>query len=107
MSDNRGLVLGEKLLFEIGAPGRVGYALPKLDVPAVEFSKKLQRESIGLPEVSEVQVVRHFTRLSTWNYGVDTGLYPLGSCTMKYNPRVNEVCARLTGLATEHPAQPE
>ncbi|MGH9446884.1 MAG: aminomethyl-transferring glycine dehydrogenase subunit GcvPB, partial [Terriglobia bacterium] len=61
----------------------------------------------GFPEVSEFEVIQHYTRLSTWNYGIDTGLYPLGSCTMKYNPRVNEVVARLEGLATEHPYTPE
>ena len=57
----------------------------------------------GFPEVSEIEVIRHFTRLSTWNYAIDLGMYPLGSCTMKYNPRVNEFVARLDGLATEHP----
>ena len=61
----------------------------------------------GFPEVSEIEVIRHFTRLSTWNYAIDLGMYPLGSCTMKYNPRVNEFVARLDGLATEHPYQPE
>ena len=60
-----------------------------------------------MPEVSEIEIIRHFTRISTWNYGVDTGLYPLGSCTMKYNPRINEIVARLDGLANAHPYQPE
>src|ERR1043166_1816596 len=60
-----------------------------------------------MPEVSEIEVVRHFTRLSTWNYGVDTGAYLLGSCTMKYNPKINETVARLKGIATAHPYQPE
>src|SRR5207244_894428 len=61
----------------------------------------------GFPEVSEIEVLRHFTRLSTWNYAIDLGMYPLGSCTMKYNPRVNEFVARLDGIATEHPYQPQ
>ena len=61
----------------------------------------------GFPEVSEIEVIRHFTRLSTWNYAIDLGMYPLGSCTMKYNPRVNEFVARLNGIATEHPYQPQ
>ncbi len=60
-----------------------------------------------MPEVSEIEIIRHFTRLSTWNYAVDHGMYPLGSCTMKYNPRVNEVVARLDGIAGAHPYQPE
>ena len=102
-----GLVLNEKLLFEHSDPGRKGYSLPKLDVPAAELSADLCREEInGFPELSEVDVVRHFTRLSTWNYGVDSGFYPLGSCTMKYNPKVNEAAARIPGLAHMHPATP-
>ena len=67
---------------------------------------KSRQEIHGFPEVSELDVIRHFTRLSTWNYGVDTGIYPLGSCTMKYNPRINEVVAGLEGMATDHPYQP-
>ena len=63
--------------------------------------------SRDFPEVSEIEVIRHFTRLSTWNYAIDLGMYPLGSCTMKYNPRVNEFVARLDGIATEHPYQPQ
>ena len=83
-----------------------------LDVPPVSPAEVLgadlaRSEVEGFPEVSELEVIRHFTRLSTWNYGVDTGLYPLGSCTMKYNARINEVVARLEGLATEHPYAPE
>ncbi len=102
-----GLVLNEKLLFEHSDPGRKGYSLPKLDVPAAELPERLCREEIsGFPELSEVDVVRHFTRLSTWNYGVDSGFYPLGSCTMKYNPKVNETAARIPGLADIHPETP-
>ena len=102
-----GLVLNEKLLFEHSEPGRKGYSLSKLDVPEAALPAELCREEIsGFPELSEVDVVRHFTRLSTWNYGVDSGFYPLGSCTMKYNPKVNEVAARIPGLASIHPATP-
>jgi glycine dehydrogenase subunit 2 len=103
-----GLILNEKLLFEHSDAGRKGYSLPALDVPAAELPAGLGREEIaGFPELSEVDVVRHFTRLSTWNYGVDSGFYPLGSCTMKYNPKVNELAARLPGLADVHPATPD
>lgn len=103
-----GLVLNEKLLFEHSDAGRKGYSLPALDVPAAVLPDGLSRAEIaGFPELSEVDVVRHFTRLSTWNYGVDSGFYPLGSCTMKYNPKVNEVAARLPGLADLHPATPD
>jgi glycine dehydrogenase subunit 2 len=102
----------EKLIFELSTPGKCGVDLPPLDVPAASphelLDPEFRREMIeSFPEVSEVEVIRHFTRLSTWNYGVDTGIYPLGSCTMKYNPRVNEVAARLEGLATDHPYAPE
>jgi glycine dehydrogenase subunit 2 len=102
----------EPLLFERSSPGKAGYQLPKLDVPRVDPSEALGAENTrdeidGFPEVSEVDVIRHFTRLSTWNYAIDLGLYPLGSCTMKYNPRVNEAVARTEGLAWAHPYQPE
>ncbi|MDW7645978.1 MAG: aminomethyl-transferring glycine dehydrogenase subunit GcvPB [Desulfuromonadales bacterium] len=102
-----GLVLNEKLLFEHSDPGRQGYSLPPLDVEEATLPAGLTRDEVGgLPELSEVDVVRHFTRLSTWNYGVDSGFYPLGSCTMKYNPKVNEVAARLPGFAAVHPQTP-
>jgi glycine dehydrogenase subunit 2 len=101
----------EPLLFEISSPGKKGYQLPELDVPSVDAKAALgdaAREEIeDFPEVSEVEVIRHFTRLSSWNYAIDLGLYPLGSCTMKYNPRVNELVARTEGLAWAHPYQPE
>ncbi|WP_305045913.1 aminomethyl-transferring glycine dehydrogenase subunit GcvPB [Geoalkalibacter sp.] len=104
----RGLQLNEKLLFEHSDKGRKGYSLPVLDVPAAQCPSDLAREDIpGFPELSELDVVRHFTRLSTWNYGVDTGCYPLGSCTMKYNPKVNETACRLPGFAGVHPHAPE
>src|SRR5205085_956307 len=102
----------ELLLFESSSPGKKGYQLPPLDVPAIDArealgSANVRAEIEGFPEVSEVEAIRHFTRLSTWNYAIDLGLYPLGSCTMKYNPRVNELVARLDGLAWAHPYQPE
>ena len=103
-----GLVLDENLLFEQSQPGRIGYSLPELDVPvALPDGDQLRGEIAGFPELSEVDVVRHYTRLSTWNYGVDTGFYPLGSCTMKYNPKVNEAAARLPGFTDIHPQTPE
>jgi len=101
----------EGLIFERSSPGKKGYRLPPLDVPEVDYKKALgsaARPDLGnMPEVSEMEIIRHFTRLSTWNYAIDLGMYPLGSCTMKYNPRVNEVVARLGGLAEAHPYQPE
>ena len=101
----------EPLVFELSRPGRVGHSVPEPDVPAVDPTAVLPAGSVrdelpGLPEVSEVEVVRHFTRMSTWNAAVDLGLYPLGSCTMKYNPKVNEKVARLPGFAGAHPLQP-
>jgi glycine dehydrogenase subunit 2 len=102
----------EGLLFEISSPGKKAYQLPPLDVPDVDPAAALGggnvRESIdGFPEVSEVETIRHFTRLSTHNYAIDHGCYPLGSCTMKYNPRINELVARTEGLAWAHPYQPD
>jgi glycine dehydrogenase subunit 2 len=102
----------EALLFERSSPGKGAWQLPELDVPAVDASVALgagnvRAEIPGFPEVSEVEAIRHFTRLSTWNYAIDHGMYPLGSCTMKYNPRINELVARIEGLAWAHPYQPE
>src|SRR6204780_3697240 len=102
----------EPLLFENSSPGKRGYQLPPLDVPDIDAAAALgaantRAEIEGFPEVSEVEAIRHFTRLSTHNYAIDLGLYPLGSCTMKYNPRVNEQVARIEGLAWAHPYQPE
>jgi len=103
-----GLIQEEKLIFEHSDPGRRGFDLPPLDVPEARLPEGLVRSDIpGFPEVSEVDVVRHFTRLSTWNYGVDGGFYPLGSCTMKYNPKINELLCRLPGFAHAHPYAPE
>jgi glycine dehydrogenase subunit 2 len=106
------LVINERLIFEHSSPGKVAHQLPELDVPAVDANEALGPDNVrgeieDFPEVSEVEVIRHFTRLSTWNYSIDTGMYPLGSCTMKYNPRVNELVARIDGLAWAHPYQPE
>lgn len=100
------------LIFERSTPGRRGYRLPDLDVPEVPVHELipeglLRTESAELPEVSELEVVRHYTQLSRLNYGVDVGFYPLGSCTMKYNPRVHEDLAALPGMAAIHPYQPE
>ncbi|MEP7272996.1 MAG: aminomethyl-transferring glycine dehydrogenase subunit GcvPB [Acidobacteriota bacterium] len=102
----------EGLIFERSQPGRLGYHLSALDVEAAPLDellgKELLREDIsGLPEVSEVDVIRHFTRISTWNYAVDYGMYPLGSCTMKYNPKLNERVSRLDGFASAHPYLPD
>lgn len=96
----------QPLIFELSKPGRLGVVLPKPDVPVSELPTHLLRDDLPLPEVSEVEAVRHYTRLSQMNYGVDTGFYPLGSCTMKYNPKVNEVVARLPGFMRTHPYQP-
>ena len=99
-----------KLIFEISKPGRVGYQLPELDLPALENlipEDFLRTEAPPLPQVSEIDLVRHFTKLSQKNHGVDSGFYPLGSCTMKYNPKINEDLANLPGLSQIHPYQPE
>ena len=101
----------EALVFEKSSPGKRAYKLPPLDVPAVDPAALLgaaHRTTPGLlPELSEIEIIRHFTRLSTWNYAIDLGMYPLGSCTMKYNPRVNELVARIEGLAEAHPYRPD
>ncbi|HEY48150.1 MAG: glycine dehydrogenase [Anaerolineae bacterium SM23_ 63] len=95
----------EPLLYELSSPGRRALRLPEVDVPKVALPEGLIREDLPLPELSEIDVVRHFVRLSQLNYGVDTGYYPLGSCTMKYNPKVNEDIARLPGFTFTHPLQ--
>jgi len=95
----------EPLLFEKSRPGREGVSIPGCDVPETPIPDSLRRASLSLPEVSEVDVVRHYLRLSHLNYCVDEGLYPLGSCTMKYNPKVNDAAARLPGFARLHPLQ--
>jgi len=96
------------LLPDISQPGKVGCSLPALDVPLAELPpRELLRQELELPQVSEVGLMRYFTALSKLNYGVDTGFYPLGSCTMKYNPKWHEDIAKLPGFASIHPLQPE
>lgn len=107
-----GLVFHEPLIFKRSVEGRQGYSLPACDVPDVRPEDVIPQayirdEVAGFPEVSEVEVVRHFTHLSQWNYGIDSGFFPLGSCTMKYNPRVNEEVAAMPGFARLHPHTPQ
>jgi len=102
----------DKLIFELSSPGRVAWSLPEADVPEADTKKLLpakflRNDAPDLPEVSEFDVVRHYSRLSRMNYGVDTHFYPLGSCTMKYNPKLHEDMARLAGFAKVHPLSPE
>ncbi|AIM15584.1 MULTISPECIES: aminomethyl-transferring glycine dehydrogenase subunit GcvPB [Neobacillus] len=102
----------QKLIFEISTPGRVGYSLPEMDVPELDVNSLLpegylREEEPMLPEVSELDIMRHYTALSRRNHGVDSGFYPLGSCTMKYNPKINENVARFNGFAHIHPLQDE
>ena len=107
IAGHRGLDHLEGLIFELGESGRSGVDLPALDGTETRLGKLARTAPIGLPALSEPQVVRHFVRLSRKNYSIDAGLYPLGSCTMKYNPRANEKIARLPGFADIHPLQPE
>ncbi len=97
----------EPLIYDISREGRRGVALPNCDVPTTPLPEGCIRTNLPLPEVAEVDLVRHYVRLSQMNHSIDTGFYPLGSCTMKLNPKVNEVAARLTGFTTLHPLQPE
>jgi len=110
MSAEHGLQFAEPPIFERGAPGRSGASLPELDVPAVDaaqaFGPLARQQPAGLPEVSEPEAVRHFVRLSQANFSIDTQMYPLGSCTMKYNPKINEWAARRPGFARSHPLVP-
>ncbi|MBI3446923.1 MAG: aminomethyl-transferring glycine dehydrogenase subunit GcvPB [Magnetospirillum sp.] len=108
LSGNRGLQIEEKLIFEMGNEGCIGVDLPEPTPFDLErLGDAPVRAKVGLPDLSEPQVVRHYTRLSQKNYGIDTGFYPLGSCTMKHNPRLSEKVARLPGLADLHPLQPQ
>jgi glycine dehydrogenase subunit 2 len=95
----------EPLIYDLSVAGRPGVPLPEPDVPTAPLPKGLVRQDLPLPELSEIDVVRHFVRLSQLNHSIDTGFYPLGSCTMKYNPKVNEDAARLPGFAFSHPLQ--
>ena len=96
----------EPLLYELSSPGRVGVSFPDPDVPRAPLPESMLRQDIPLPELSEADVIRHFLHLSHYNYSVDGGFYPLGSCTMKYNPKINEDAARLPGFTAIHPLQP-
>ncbi|MGD9938843.1 MAG: aminomethyl-transferring glycine dehydrogenase subunit GcvPB [Clostridia bacterium] len=96
-------LIPEPLAYELSSPGRVGVALPKCDVPATPLPKAMLRSDLNLPELDELTVVRHFTRLSQKNFSIDTQYYPLGSCTMKYNPKANEAAAALPGWRSAHP----
>lgn len=102
----------QPLIFEMTKEGRVGYSLPELDVPEIDLNDimpagLIREEAADLPEVSELDIMRHYTALSKRNHGVDSGFYPLGSCTMKYNPKINESVARYPGFANIHPLQDE
>ena len=101
-----GLILNEPLLWEKGAKGRTGFSLLRPEVDAAPLDDELMGEGPDFPDLSELDVIRHFTRLSQWNFGVDTGMYPLGSCTMKYNPKTNERQASLPGFSGAHPLLP-
>ncbi len=97
----------EPTIFEMSSPGRRGVKMPVSDVPEVALPKGFERQELKFPEISELEAVRHFTRLSQLNHAIDTGFYPLGSCTMKYNPKINEATSRISGFANTHPLQPE
>ncbi len=96
----------EPTLYDLSSPGRTGVTFPQESLPPARLPENLLRKDLPLPELAEVDVVRHFVHLSRFNYNVDGGLYPLGSCTMKYNPKINEDVARLPGFAFTHPLQP-
>ncbi len=102
-----GLIFNEPLLWEKGSPGRKGMSLPRRDVDEYPLEETLAGDGPDFPDLSELDVVRHFTKLSQWNFGVDSGMYPLGSCTMKYNPKTNERQASVPGFACAHPLLPE
>jgi len=105
MTEQAGHTMREPLVYEISAPGRCGVRMPEPDVPLAGLPEGLVRDDLPLPELAQMDVVRHYLRLSQLNYGVDKGFYPLGSCTMKYNPKINEETARLPGVALTHPLQ--
>lgn len=99
--------MNEPLLCDLSIPGRQGVRFPTVDVPTTPLPENLTRQNLPMPELSEIDVVRHFTRLSQLNYCIDVGMYQLGSCTMKYNPKINEETSRLPGFGLIHPLQPE
>ena len=96
----------EPTIFELSSPGRAGTKYPEIDTKTYDLPQEFLRDNLPFPELSELDVIRHFTHLSSLNHSIDKGFYPLGSCTMKYNPRVNEEVARLAGFALTHPLQP-
>ena len=106
ISGDRGLDHEEKLIFELGRPGMSGVDIPQVQIGDARLAGQRRKGPIGLPGLSEPEVVRHYVRLSRMNYAIDAGLYPLGSCTMKHNPRLNEALARLPGFADLHPLAP-
>ncbi len=102
----KGLVFNEPLLWEKGRSGRCGFSMPRREVASSPVPEDLMAEPLDIPDLSELEVVRHYTRLSQWNFGIDSGMYPLGSCTMKYNPKINERMANLPGFSDAHPLLP-
>ena len=106
MTGTTGLIFKEPLLWEIGASGRTAFSLPEREVPAQPVDESLIHSGPDFPDLCEPEIVRHYTRLSQWNFSVDSGMYPLGSCTMKYNPKTNERQAALPGIAQAHPLLP-
>src|SRR5512135_1872373 len=96
----------EPTVFDLSSPGRTGVTFPQPDVPLTDLPAGLLRKDLPLPELGEVDVVRHYMHLSRFNYSVDSGFYPLGSCTMKYNPKIDEDTCRLPGFVYTHPLQP-
>jgi len=106
MPDPSTSIIVEPTIYELSSPGRTGVTFPALDVPRVELPVNMLRKQLPLPELAEPDVVRHYVGLSKYNYNVDGGFYPLGSCTMKYNPKINEDTARLPGFLFTHPLQP-
>src|SRR5512143_2164427 len=101
-----GVKIVEPTVFDLSSPGRTGVTFPQPDVPRTDLPADLLRKELPLPELAEVDVVRHYMHLSSFNYSVDSGFYPLGSCTMKYNPKINEDVCRLPGFLFTHPLQP-
>ena len=101
-----GLLFNEPLLWEKGKKGRIGFSLPRRDVKEYPIDQNLKGDGPDFPDLSEVDIVRHYVRLSQWNFSVDSGMYPLGSCTMKYNPKTNEKQSALPGFASAHPLLP-
>ena len=106
MTENQNPIIVEPTIFELSSPGRIGVTFPEPDVPLARLPKGMLRKDLPLPELAEVDVVRHYMHLSKFNYSVDGGFYPLGSCTMKYNPKIDEDTCRLPGFLFTHPLQP-